>query len=374
MKLIRKFLVFLLIPLSLLLFSGCKDSSVWNTITSRKELKIPILVSDSDFESKSSFLAGIKVAIEDAQSKGYKLSYKIFNDNGNFDKGVALAKGIIGNKEYPLALSFQSMDTLDTVTKLFDEAKKPLFAINGLDDNTLRKGMKYIFSLMSSAEDLGISAGRYAVKKGFKSVAIAHSQYSYEINFFEGFNDAIDEDESVNVYDSVQGPYKEKDFDSVWNRWNALGIDAVLLSFADVEWGMNLIELIKTRDPNIAIIADQYFNDPDNLKKYEKSVEGMVMPSNYPVDSGDKLSKFYSDYKSKFSISPTALTAQGFDLVNMIISKMQNCSDVDEFVNAMKSEDGYVGVSELKFNASGSLNRDPNFLIVKSGTVSKLDI
>ncbi len=373
MKILRKFLFLLLIPLSLFLFTGCNNSSVWNVVSSGKEVKIPLLVSSSGFEAESSFFDGAKIAMEEAKSKGIKLSYKILNDGGNFDRGVALAKEVINNKDYPLALSFQSMDTLDTVSKLFDEAKKPLFAVDGLDDNVLRKNMKYVFSLTSSAEDLGIAAGRYVVKNGYKSIATAHSQYSYEINFLEGFSDAIDEDESVTIYDSVQGPYKEKDFESVWDRWSTLGIDAVLLSFADVEWGMKLIELIKTKDPNIAIIADQYFNYGEYLKTYERYVEGMVMPSNYPVDSGSKLSKFYSDYKSKFSIDPTALTAQGFDLVNMIISKMQSSSDVDSFVDAMKSEDGYVGVGEIKFNSNGSLNREPNFIIVKNGAVKKLD-
>lgn len=374
MKIVRKFFSLLLIPLCFLLITGCTNSSNWNAIKDGKELKIAILVSSDDYEDKSSFLAGVKLAIESAAGKGYKVSYKLFNDEGNFDNGVAMAKEVLKSNEYQMAFSFQSMDTFDTVAKLFEEGQKPLFAIDGADDGTMKKVSKYVFNLQTSAENLGVAAGQYAVKKGYKSIAIAHSGNDFELNFCEGFNDAIDSGSNIMVVDSVMGPNKEQEFGSVWSRWNTLGVDVVLLSFEDLDWAMNLIKLIKTKNPNIAIIADPYFNSSSKLKEYKDYVEGMVIPSNLPVDSSAKLNKFYGDNRSKINTSSIPLVAQGFDLVNMIVEKMQNNDTVDDFVTALKSNDGYEGVTKIKFNARGVFEREPNYLIVKNGAVAKLEV
>ena len=155
MRVVKRFLIFLIIPFSLVFFSGCSNSSEWNAIQQGKELKIAILVPSSNYEGKSSFISGIKLAIENAKGKGYKVSYKVFSDDDNFDKGVALAKEIINNKDYQMAFSFQNMDTFDTVAKLFEEAHKPLFSIEGADDATMKKQNKYIFNLQTSAENFG---------------------------------------------------------------------------------------------------------------------------------------------------------------------------------------------------------------------------
>ena len=374
MKVLKRFLSLLLIPLSFVILTGCTNSSDWNAIKNGKEMKIAILVSEEGYEEESTFVAGIKLAIEDAMGKGYKVSYKIFNDENNFDKGVSIAKEIVNNKDYQMAFSFQNMDTFDTISKLFEEGKKPLFSLEGAYDKTMNKGNKYIFNLQSSAENLGIAAGKYAVKKGFKRIAIAHSKGDFELNFIEGFNDSIDKDSNVNVVDSVMGPNKEQEFESVYNRWDILGIDAVVISFEDIDWGMDLIKLIKTKNPNIAIIADPYFNSPTLLKEYAQYVENMVIPSNFPLDATTSLNKFYSDYKSKISTSLTPFVAQGFDLVNIIVEKMQNNASVDEFINAMKSDEEYTGVTKIKFNLNGSFEGDANYITVKNGIRENLKI
>ena len=374
MKLVKRFLIFLLIPFSLISFTGCKNSSDWNAIQQGKELKIAILVPSADYEEKSSFMAGIKLATEDVKGKGYKVSYKTFSDDDNYDKGVALAKEIIKNNEYQMAFSFQNMDTFDTVSKLFEEANKPLFSIEGADDATMNRSNKYVFNLQTTAENFGKAAGRFAVSKGSKKIAIAHSGNSFEYNFIEGFNDVVDEDSSAKVVDITVGPYKEQDFEGIFSRWSTLGTDTVVLSFADLSWAMKLISLIKSKNPNIQIVADPYFNNKSCYKGYEKYVEGMVMPSNYHVNTSNNLKKFYEEHKSSLKVSSIPLAVQGFDLVNMIVLKMQNNSTTLDIVNSMKANEGYDGVASLKFNAIGNLEDEPDYLIVKNGELEEIKI
>jgi ABC-type branched-subunit amino acid transport system substrate-binding protein len=374
MKLVKRFLIFLLIPFSLISFTGCKNSSDWNAIQQGKELKIAILVPSADYEEKSSFMAGIKLATEDVKGKGYKVSYKTFSDDDSYEKGVALAREIIKNDEYQMAFSFQNMDTFDTVAKIFEEANKPLFSIEGADDATMNRSNRYVFNLQTTAENFGKAAGKFAVGKGYKKIAVAHSENSFEYNFIEGFNDAVDEDNTVKVVDITAGPYKEQDFEGIFSRWSALGTDAVVLSFADLNWAMKLMSLIKSKNPNMAIIADPYFNNKSYYKGYEKYVEGMVMPSNYPTSTSIKLKTFYEEHKTSLKVPSVPLAAQGFDLVNMIVLKMQNNSTVLEFVNSMKANEGYEGIASLKFNAKGNLESEPNLLVVRNSELEEIEI
>jgi len=374
MQLVKRFFCFLLAPLIMVLFTGCNNASQWNSIKAGNELKIAVLAGSNEYEEQSTFLAGVKLAIDDLKGKGYKVSYKLFVDDNNFDKGVSLAKEIINNKEYKMAFSFQNMDTLDTVAKLFEDAKKPLFIIDGASDRTMKKVSKYVFNLVSSAENMGFFAGKYAVKQGYKSVAIAHDNTSFTIDFIEGFNDAIYEDSSVTVVDSVRGPTKEQEFGSVYSRWESLGIDCILISFDDTSWSAELINLIRSKKPDIAIITDPYMNSPSLAKQYAQAMEGVVMPSSSPVGATSGLNKFYQEYRAKVTTSLTPLVAQGFDLLNMIVSKMQDNTTVEEFTSAMKSNDGYKGVTTIKFNANGGFEENPNYLIIKNGAIVKLDV
>ncbi|MBR1779726.1 MAG: amino acid ABC transporter substrate-binding protein [Clostridia bacterium] len=365
----KVFGILLAVVFGMALLTGC-GASDWNPLKQGKELNIAFLGSSGKFEERQDFIAGVDLAIKELSEKGVNIKYKLFNDDDNYDNGVTNAKQVVNDDTYAMAFTFQSFEIVDTVASLFDEAGKPLFIINGCYDRTMESGYKYVMNLTISAEDGGIALGKYVVNHGYKWIAVAHSNSEYAIDFQEGFNDAVSGSGATNVIDSVSGPNKATEFDEVWARWQILGVDAVVLSFDDMDWAVELVKMIKEKDPNMMILGDQYFNDLSYMNEYGKYLDGMVMPSSYPVDSDAELQRFYDKYEPQVQyLDITSVTAQGYDLTNMIAKRLENANSSEEFVEGMLSVEAYDGYTDIKFKQNGSLDKEPKYWVVKNNVV-----
>lgn len=362
--------VLLSVLLCTLLLTGCGQSDAWNPLKSDKELNIAVLGSSTEFEERQDFLAGVDLAIAELAQEGITIKYKLFGDGGSYDNGITNAQQVATDEKFQMAFTFQSFEIVDTIATLFNDAKKPLFIIDGCYDKTMNAGYEYVFNMTISAEDAGNALGQYVIKKGYKWIAVAHSNSEYSLNFQEGFNDAVSGNGVSTIIDLVSGPNKQSEFDEVWNRWKVLGVQAVVLSFDDMDWAVELVKLIKERDPNMKILADAYFNDLSYMNDYGKYLEGMIMPSSYPVDSNEKLQRFYDENESKITyLDITSISAQGFDLIKMIASNLKEVTTAKEFVESMMNEKGYNGVTQIKFKQSGKLDKTPKYWVIKNGKV-----
>lgn len=365
----KVFSILLAAALSMTLFTGCGESS-WNPLKQGKELNIAFLGSSESFEERQDFIAGVDLAIKEQAEKGVTVKYKLFNDDDNYDTGVTNAKQIVNDETYKMAFTFQEFEIVDTIASLFEEAKKPLFVIDGCYDKTMKSGYNYVMDMTVSTEDAGNALGKYAIDHKYKWVAVAHSNSDYSIDFQEGFNDAVSGSGVTSVIDCVSGPSKASEFDDIWLRWKVLGVQAVVVSFDDMDWAVELVKMIKEKDPNMVILGDQYFNDLSYMDNYGQYLEGLVMPSSYPVDSNDELQNFYDKYESQVQyLDITSITAQGYDLTNMIVKKLENANTSEDFINEMLNKEGYDGVTDIKFKQNGSLNKDPKYWIVKDKVV-----
>lgn len=365
----KVFSILLAAVLSMTLFTGCGESS-WNPLKQGKELNIAFLGSSESFEERQDFIAGVDLAIKEQAEKGVTVKYKLFNDDDNYDTGVTNAKQIVNDETYKMAFTFQEFEIVDTIASLFEEAKKPLFVIDGCYDKTMKSGYNYVMDMTVSTEDAGNALGKYAIDHKYKWVAVAHSNSDYSIDFQEGFNDAVSGSGVTSVIDSVSGPNKASEFDDIWLRWKVLGVQAVVVSFDDMDWAVELVKMIKEKDPNMVILGDQYFNDLSYMDNYGQYLEGLVMPSSYPVDSNDELQNFYDKYESQVQyLDITSITAQGYDLTNMIVKKLENANTSEDFIKEMLNKEGYDGVTDIKFKQNGSLNKDPKYWIVKDKVV-----
>lgn len=358
-----------------LIFTGCNSSDEFNTLASKKTVNIAVLGSENtDIAERKDFFAGVDLAINELKSKGITVTYKVFDDKGSFDLGVSNAKSVAENDNYMMAFTLQPYETIDTVAKIFEDAKKPLIVVDGCYDQTMELGYKYILNLTLSAEDQGKSLGKYAADKGYKWIAVAHSMSSYNLDFVEGFGDSINESDKSKIIDSVGDLNKPVNFDEVIARWEVLGVDTVVLSYEDMDWAVELVKLIRERHPEITILTDSYFNNLSYMENYAQYLEGIIMPSSYPVDSNDRLQKFYDENESKVTyLDITSISAQGYDIINMIVEKLKDANTSMDFMNAMKSLEGYEGVTGIKFTQSGQLNKEAKYWIIKDKVVYRME-
>ena len=369
----------LVIVFSTAIFSGCGQSNSNTTPTygESAEIKIAVLGSADQFSKREDFFIGMDLAINELKESGINVSYEKVDDGNSRDSGVALAKDIANDSKYTLGFTLQNDETVESVADIFDTAQKPLIIVNEVFDSTMNKGYDYILAGVVSAETAGKSLAKYCEANGLKWVATSHSTSQYENMFARGFNDTATDSKSIYLVDSTAGPNRVSEFSGVWDRWNTLGVQAVLVSFNDIEWACELISAIKSQNNSVLILGDAKFNDLEMMSTYKDVLEGMVVAGSYGVASDEKLQAFYDKYEKtvmdQLGLDITSVTAQAYDFVHMIAQNVRKAKDVQEFMKYMKSSDGYPGVTDVKFNAKGQLDEDPNYWTIKEVQMYRLN-
>lgn len=374
----KLFGLMLALVFSLAIFSGCSSSNqnVVPTYGESAEIKAAVLGSAEQFETREDFFIGMDLAINELKENGISFSYEKIDDGQSRDSGVAMAKDVANDSKYTLAFTLQKDDTVESVADIFDNAKKPLIIVNEVFDSTMNKGYEYILAGVVSAETGGKALANYCEANGIKWVATSHSSSQYENMFARGFNDMAMTSKSIYLADSTSGPYRTSEISGVWERWTTLGVQAALVSFDDVEWACELISTIKSQNKDMVILGDAKFNDLEMMNKYKDSLEGMIVAGSYGVASDEKLQAFYNKYEQQVmkerGFDITSVTAQAYDFVHMIAQNVKKSTDAQDFMKNMKSSEGYPGVTDVKFNAKGQLDEEPNFWTVKDGQMYRL--
>lgn len=363
---------------SMLIFSGCgsSNSNVSQMFGEAAEIKIAILGSEEQFAKREDFLIGMDLAIRELEAQNIKVTYEKIDDGNSRDSGIAQAKDVANNDAYTIAFTLQTSDVVESITAIFEEAKKPLLIINEVFDSTMSKGYEYILAGVISAEAGGKALAKYCESNGIKWVATAHSGSQYENMLARGFNDAAMDSASTYLLDSTSGPDNASEFAYMYDRWETLGVEAALVSFDDIEWACEIIANLKARNSDLLILGDAKYNDIEQLAAYQDVLEGMIVAGSSGVESQESLQAFYDKYNptvlAEHNMLPTSVTAQAYDFVHMIAQNVKKSANVQEFMQNMKSTESYAGVTGVLFNSKGQLDEEPNYWTVRDGGMYRM--
>lgn len=364
---------------SVAVITGCTNS---NNSTSNLQygesaaIKIAVLGSNEQFAARRDFLIGMDLAINELRNQGIDISYEKIDDGSSRDSGVALAKDVATNNSYTLALTLQTNETVDVVASIFEDAKKPLIIIDECYDSTMNKGYEYLLSGVISAEDAGKALVEYCEKNNIKWVSTVHSQSQYEKTLAKSFGARATSSSKTQLLDSTGGISRKAELMEVLGRWDTLGIDAALVSFDDIDWTCEVIEQIKAINKDMLIFGHTGLNDIRYLEKYKDVLEGVIVSGSYTVDSEESLQAFYDKYEKKVmdeqNFDITSVTAEGYDIANLIAIKVKESSSASDFMSKMKSSEGYAGVTGIKFKANGQIDEQPSYWIVRDGQMYRM--
>ena len=371
----RLIALILMMTFCVVFIAGCNnsESTVWNPLSNGGTLNIAILGSDEEFETRTEFMAGIDLAVEDLANKGVKVSYTKFVDKGNYDQAVTNAKNIINDDQYVLAITLQSEEVVNTISKLFNDAKKPLIVANTCEENNKSRNYKYILNGLIIGEQAGQALGNYAISNNFNNLAVIHSASDRNIAIVDGVEDSVVKSANPQLLDAVTAEGDKAFLDTI-ERWKTLGVNAIIVALDDIELTCNFIKILKEKAPEILVMGDYTLNNQKYLDNYGSYLDGMILSASYPVDSDEKLEQFYAQYEPKITyVDITSITAQAYDFVNMIVEKLDGTSNSEEFIKKMKSSEGYEGITGVKFDENGNLDKESDYWIIKDNKVYRLE-
>lgn len=157
----------------------------------------------------------------------------------------------------------------------------------------------------------------------------------------------------------------------------SLAIAKLKESGAEVVIGVGMYSLVaplakqyKAVDPEITLIGLSNAYAQQLIELGGKAVEGLVFPVSFYADSEeDKVKTFVESYKKEFGSEPSALAAQAYDSIGVLLEavKQNGSTDKVSLRDALNSIT-YSGITgETKFNEIGDANKTYTKLIIQDG-------
>lgn len=357
--------------------TGCQNVSTDNN----KTIYIPVLGDAEWLHDDGAFYSGVQLAVEDCakeySSLGYNIKTSIIDDKASYDDGVAMAVKLGDDPQVTAVLNVQNFDVSKTTADILSSRNKVVLLPYGAYDELCTKSYKNVFCNIPSFADIGKAMALYAVKMGYRRIAVYHNGTSSQEELITAFELNLKNTKSK-IIDYVPDISSQSNFDNIYKRWEALSFDSVIIAQYGLERAYEVLGLIRGRDSKIPIIGEPIFNRANYLSTHKKDAENIVVPSTLIINSGDKLNKFMKHYKEKYGKEADIWSVQGYDSVRLIVDTAVKNGTVssEKIAKALHGEKGYEGIQgKISFDSGGALKVDAkkiNMLICKNGSFTKV--
>jgi branched-chain amino acid transport system substrate-binding protein len=332
--------------------------------TAGRELYIPILADAAWLTSDGSFINGVRLAQEELNgeiaSKGYHIKTEVVDDKAQYETGVEMAARVAADPAVTAVFNLQNFDVSKTTAGILaDQGKLTLFPY-GAYDSLFTQGNPYLLCGVPAFSDLGRAMAYYAVKQGYRRIAVYHNGIQSQEELVKAFELALSGTDSK-VVDYVPSIASESEFDGIYSRWQALGADCVVISQYGLERSFEVLKMLRSRDKAIAVMGEPIFNRANALAENKSIAEGMTVPSTLVIEDGEKRKAFQERYKAKYGAEADIWAVQGYDLLRMVADTAVRIgtNDPSAIAKALHGEEGYAGVGRhIAFTEGGALVTD----------------
>lgn len=354
---LKKCVVFFLLFL-FVMFSGCTESES-NTI------KIAVMGNEADFYP--GYKEGIERAIDDLTGeytdRGYTVECTFYNDDGSYEQGAATIDMLAADEAITGIIGAVDMEINKTAAHIFNEAGKLFIVPFYLYDSVYQENhYEMVFSLCCSAKQTGEILRRAAAETTAKRWAVCSVNREFERAELAGFLQ-YEGDDGVAVVDCTDISALTEQFDTVYARWEALGVEGVAMFPRDNE-GFEILKKIKQRNPNMICAGDTSFdnsmllyNDADLMS----AMTGFIIADEFTLNMGTEeenelLLNMAEEYMQKTGSDLDTWYIQGYNAVRMVVDTAVKYQTTNpEEIARLLHENGYTGFFQrFSFDESGA--------------------
>jgi branched-chain amino acid transport system substrate-binding protein len=346
--------------------AACSDKETNNS----RDIYIPILADEAWLTSDGAFMGGVQLAVDDLNAeysgKGFKIRAGVVDDKDQYEKGVEMATKVAEDNTVTAVLNLQNFDVSKTTSGILSENGKPVIFPYGAYDSLFTRDNPYLFCGVPAFSDLGGAMADYAVKSGYKRIAIYHNGTQAQEELSSAFELTLLNSGS-RVVDYIPSIPSENDFDGIYSRWKALDVDCVVISQYGLDRAFEVLKLLRSRDKEIAVIGEPVFNAESSLTENREIAEGMAVPSTMILAESKKLDDFKSRYSLKYGKEPDIWAVQGYDMVRLVADTAVklDTNDPVKISQALHDEKGYKGIGRhIAFTNGGAMIADAKKLPV----------
>lgn len=343
--------------------SGCNQKAQ----VSSTDIYIPVLGDEAWLTADGSFMNGVDMAIEELNQKykdtGYHVRTSIVDDKAIYETGVEMATKLSMDEAVTAVFCLQNFDVSKTTAGILSESDKLTLFPYGAYDSIFQRDNSYLFCGVPAFANLGEAMAKYAVENNYKRIAVYHNGIQSQEELVAAFELALINTDSK-VVDYVPQISSSSEFDDIYNRWSALGVDCVVISQYGLDEAYDVLNMIRKKDKNIAIIGEPIFNRANALEENKEAAEGMAVPSTLVMEESQKLNDFKARYQERYQKEADIWAVQGYDMLSLVMDTAVrlHTNNPTEIAKAIQ-EDGYQGVGrQIAFRKGGAMVIDVNKL------------
>lgn len=328
------------------------------------EIYIPILADAAWLKADAAFINGVQMAVEEVNteyaSTGYQMKTAVLDDQALYETGVEIATQVAEDPKATAVFNLQDFDVSKTTADILTGKGKATIFPYGAYDRLFTKDNPLLFCGVPSFSDLGKAMASYAVKKGYKRIAVYHNGTQAQEELVTAFELAVI-NTGTKVVDYVPSIASANEFDRIYSRWQALGVDCLVISQYGQDRAFEVLNMLRSKDSKIAVLGEPVFNSADALGKNKMSAEGLAVPSTLVLEDSERLTAFKERYKKKYAQEADIWAVQGYDLVRLVMDTAVRLetNDSAKIAAALHEEKGYRGVGRhIAFNKGGAMVTD----------------
>ena len=371
----KKWLIYVALII-VLIIAGCIFQALWKEnkkeqVETEKVLNLVVLDSGDYYHIDDGIDAGLKMAFDSLEERfNLHVNLSVVDDEGDYVKGIALAKSLAADPNVDIVMSFQNFDSIGPEAPFFEEAKKPFIVTMGCYDEVAESGYQYFIADFMSGKTIGREIGKNLQKNGAKNVALCHSDTRFEQDEIRGIQSQISQDDSVRVVHTQTGPFQVSELSELLLRCKQLSVDTVVANFYNQEDCAWLLSMLSESGQDLVLVGDYAIDSPDILRQYGTSLEGVSIIPNYPYTKSPILDEFIAEYEKTTGLEFSSVALQYYDLMAMIGAYWQVTGGrTDQVMKLVKKQDGYESIGgNIRFDANGCLSvEDAPVYICKDG-------
>ncbi len=354
------------------ILSGCakSDSSRISLDSNEDTYKIAVIAPQiGPYKSLgNSIIHGAELAVINKNAtggiNGKKIELIKVDDGGLSGEGTWRARnlveqmvlGVIGHLNSDISIPASEVYSKAMIAEITPGSTNPFF--------TERERVRgYVFRTIGRDDDQGKLAGRFAIQKGFKKLAILYNNRSYGSSLASEFVKEVEKEKSssqIVFYKSYKVDTKNFKEEVSQLKTNSPDFLFFVGEYGDAS---KFLKEYKLSGLKTTFLGSEGVFDEDFIEDTKGVSEGALVISLPEVND----ESFIKTYKDKFGKNIGSYSANSYDATNILISaiqkvKQKNSEKIAKAIKEIKDFPGLTG--SLSFDEKGDLI-EPKFTIYK---------
>lgn len=377
----RKLAIYLAATMLLSFTVACANNTSKNTNARGESIQIAVAgpMTGDNSEYGLGFYNAAKQKAKEWNDNGGVLGKQVeiiqYDDKNTPEEATTIAQKIISDKRVVGLVGHFSSGVCMTAAPLYQEnkiieispsASHPDYSVIG----------DYIFRNNTIISKEAAASVDIAVNDlGKKKIGIISIMTDWGTNTSKIIKELVEKEPDAKVVAHEEIMEGSDDYSLAITKLNEAGADVVICC------GMyNLVAPVakqyKQINPNIAIVGFSNAYSDQLIQLGGSSVEGVCFPVIFFSESDDKdVMKFVEDYKNNYGSAPSALTAQAYDSVGLLLTAIKECDTTDsEILKDKLYKMNYKGVTgDIKFDENGDVDKQFVKVTIKDGKFIKMN-